>query len=55
MRIVLITTDYPPYSGGGIGTFTYELSKGLEMLDHEVFVITKKHSINYKPASLNTS
>ncbi|ADN49869.1 glycosyltransferase family 4 protein [Vulcanisaeta distributa] len=53
MRIVLLTTDYPPYSGGGIGTFTYELSKGLETFGNEVFIISKKHMINYNSQSLN--
>ena len=29
MKVMLISLEYPPYDVGGIGTFTYELAKGL--------------------------
>ena len=53
MRIALITAEYPPYSNGGIGTFSYELSRGLNMLGYDTFIVTKGHSIIYKPQSTN--
>ena len=53
MKIALITTEYPPYSNGGIGTFTYELSRGLKTLGHDTLIITKGHSTIYKPQFTN--
>lgn len=41
MNICLVSTSYPPEEGGGIGTYTYNLAKGLTELGHKVFVVTK--------------
>jgi glycosyltransferase involved in cell wall biosynthesis len=39
MNICLLTLEWPPY-GGGIGTYMYNLARGLSKLDHSVTVIT---------------
>lgn len=40
MNICLVSTGFPPENGGGIGTYIYNLSKGLVLLGHTVHVIT---------------
>lgn len=40
MNICLVSTGFPPENGGGIGTYIYNLSKGLIVLGHTVHVIT---------------
>jgi hypothetical protein len=40
MRICLSSTGYPPEDGGGIGTYVYNLARGLTARGHAVFVIT---------------
>jgi glycosyltransferase involved in cell wall biosynthesis len=40
VNICLISTGFPPDNGGGIGTYIYNLSKGLIKLGHEVHVIS---------------
>jgi glycosyltransferase involved in cell wall biosynthesis len=39
MKICLLTVEWPPY-GGGIGTYMFNLAKGLVGLGHSVTVIT---------------
>jgi glycosyltransferase involved in cell wall biosynthesis len=41
MKVALLTVDYPPYSGGGVGSLSYELTKGLAKVGVEVVVITR--------------
>jgi len=41
MKLVMITAEYPPLTGGGVGTFAYELSSELSKLGHDVTVITR--------------
>jgi glycosyltransferase involved in cell wall biosynthesis len=41
MKILILTTEYPPYSGGGIGSLAYELSKGLIKAGNDVVVVTR--------------
>lgn len=41
MNICIISTSYPPEDAGGIGTYTYNLAKGLTELGHNIHVITK--------------
>ena len=41
MNICIVSSSYPPEGGGGIGTYTYNLAKGLTELGHKMFVITK--------------
>jgi len=40
VNICLVSTGFPPENGGGIGTYIYNLSKGLVVLGHTVHVIT---------------
>ncbi len=39
MRICLVSSEYPPFSGGGIGTYTNITSRALAEAGHEVHVI----------------
>jgi|GEM_PF-2016917 len=41
MKIAILADNYPPYMGGGITTLSYELSKGLARIGHDVVVVTK--------------
>src|SRR5260370_29129889 len=42
LNICLISEEYPPETGwGGIGTYTYNLAKGLTDLGHRVHVIAR--------------
>ena len=41
MKIAILTAEYPPYISGGVGTFSYELTKKLAELGHEVIVVTR--------------
>tara|TARA_B110000438_G_C15821172_1_gene654540 strand:+ start:5872 stop:7053 length:1182 start_codon:yes stop_codon:yes gene_type:complete len=47
MNICLITTGFPPDNGGGIGTYIYNLSKGLIKFGHTVHVISPSTSAVY--------
>jgi len=47
MNICLISTGFPPENGGGIGTYIYNLSKGLVALGHTVHVITPAQQTSY--------
>ena len=56
MNICLISTRFPPEDGGGIGTYIFNLSKGLVELGHTVHVITatshKDHTTEQKGSLL---
>ena len=41
MKVALLTGDYPPYSGGGVGSLSYELARGLLRAGVDVVVITR--------------
>ncbi len=41
MKIAVLTADYPPHLGGGVGSLAYELARGLVRLNHEVVVVTR--------------
>jgi hypothetical protein len=41
MNILLISTLYTPDEGGGIGTYLYNLSKGLKELGNQVYIVTQ--------------
>ena len=43
MNICLVSTGYPPEDGGGIGTYIYNLAKGLSELGHRIFIIAKTY------------
>lgn len=47
MNICLISTGFPPENGGGIGTYIFNLSKGLVALGHTVHVITPTSNKGY--------
>jgi glycosyltransferase involved in cell wall biosynthesis len=38
LRVLIISSEYPPFLIGGLGTHVYELSKGLQQKGVEVFV-----------------
>ncbi len=39
MRICIVSVEYPPFRGGGIGTYAYNMSRFLADAGHEVHVI----------------
>jgi glycosyltransferase involved in cell wall biosynthesis len=41
VKVVLLTPEYPPYSGGGVGSLSYELARGLSRVGVEVVVVTR--------------
>ena len=41
LKILLLTSEYPPYLRGGVGSFSYELSRGLARAGNEVIVVTR--------------
>lgn len=41
MKVTLLTSDYPPYSGGGVGSLSYELARGLVRAGVDVVVIAR--------------
>jgi len=41
MKVALLTSDYPPYSGGGVGSLSYELARGLLRAGVDVIVIAR--------------
>ncbi len=45
MRVAIITAEYPPYISGGIGSFAYELSKGLIRRGHDILIVTRAAGI----------
>jgi glycosyltransferase involved in cell wall biosynthesis len=47
LNICLITTGFPPDNGGGIGTYIYNLAKGLVKLGHTVQVISPASGPDY--------
>lgn len=47
LNICLISTGFPPENGGGIGTYIYNLSKGLVALGHTVHVISPTQQPSY--------
>ena len=48
MNVCLITTGFPPDNGGGIGTYIYNLAKGLVKLNHTVHVISPAQTTCYQ-------
>ncbi len=50
MRILMITAEYPPMSGG-IGDYTRRLTTGLSKLGHEVAIMTGKQGQAYRDAA----
>lgn len=40
MRIALVSSEYPPFRGGGIGTYSDTLSRALARCGHQVHVVT---------------
>ena len=56
MKIGLVTGEYPPMEGG-VGAFTQELAKALDVLGHEVFIISSRDARprdrEYKARELN--
>lgn len=44
MRILHITGEFPPYFMGGLGTYVYEISRGLCSGGHEIDVLLIKGS-----------
>ena len=43
MNILFLSSDYPPYLNGGVGTYTHQLAKHLARRNHGAFVITEAH------------
>jgi len=41
VKVALLTGDYPPYSGGGVGSLSYELARGLLRAGVDVVVIAR--------------
>jgi len=41
MKVALLTGDYPPYSGGGVGSLSYELARGLLRAGVDIVVIAR--------------
>jgi len=44
MRIALVSHEYPPFHGGGIGTYAKVMSDALVRAGHEVHVVTNRFS-----------
>ncbi len=42
MRIGLVSREFPPFFGGGVGTYVYQMSRALAKENHEVHVFTVK-------------
>jgi len=42
MKIALVSHEYPPFRGGGIGTYTTIMSHALARAGHEVHVVTNR-------------
>lgn len=42
MRIALVSHEYPPFRGGGIGTYATIMSRALARAGHEVHVLTNR-------------
>ncbi len=40
MKIGLVSREYPPFFGGGVGTYVHQVSRALATLGHEVHVFT---------------
>ncbi len=50
MRIGLVSSEFPPFGGGGIGTYTAAIADALAQLDHEIHVIANAwHDIEPAP------
>jgi glycosyltransferase involved in cell wall biosynthesis len=47
LKILLLTSEYPPYLRGGVGSFSYELSRGLARVGNEVIVVTRGIGLNH--------
>ena len=43
MKIALVSSEYPPFRGGGIGTYANVLSDALVRAGHEVHVVTNRY------------
>jgi glycosyltransferase involved in cell wall biosynthesis len=43
MRIALVSSEYPPFRGGGIGTYVKVVSDALVRAGHEVHVVTNRY------------
>jgi glycogen(starch) synthase len=45
MKYWLLTTEYPPFYGGGISTYCYFTARMLAQKDHTVTVFTPENSV----------
>ena len=56
MRVLLITTEYPPYIFGGGGIFMYNLVRGLKRYNIDTYILTRngEHSFTRRGSSLSS-
>jgi len=45
MKLAVISSEYPPYHWGGVGSATHTLAKELAARGHEVHVYTRRHKM----------
>ncbi len=45
MRLALLSSEYPPYHWGGVGSAAHTLANRLAARGHELHVFTRKHSL----------
>lgn len=46
MKLAVVSSEYPPYHWGGVGSASHALANQLAMRGHEVHVFTRKHSMS---------
>jgi len=46
MKLAVVSSEYPPYHWGGVGSASHSLANQLAMRGHEVHVFTRKHSMS---------
>jgi glycosyltransferase involved in cell wall biosynthesis len=46
MKLALVSSEYPPYHWGGVGSASHALANQLAMRGHDVHVFTRKHSMS---------
>jgi len=45
MKLALVSSEYPPYHWGGVGSASHALANQLALRGHDVHVFTRKHSM----------
>jgi len=45
MKLAVVSSEYPPYHWGGVGSASHALANQLALRGHEVHIFTRKHSM----------